>query len=149
MYVYINNKTLCSSNRVFFCYKVKNASFLYVKNDNAPKCSFTLHGLSNDSCHIWRRYFTAGLYGNLPMHEEYVLIINIRSMFFYFHVDNGYDFAIARVYEELGHVDPNGAQTIKNARAAGIDYVDGYIFPCLSCGNPGQQVFNYFLFLIY
>jgi len=41
---------------------------------------------------------------------------------------------------ETGRVDPSGAQTIKNAHAAGIEYVDGYIFPCHSCGNPGGQV---------
>lgn len=55
-------------------------------------------------------------------------------------VGNGFSFAVVRVYEELGRVDPNGAQTIKNAHAAGIEYVDGYIFPCHRCGNPGAQV---------
>jgi hypothetical protein len=39
-------------------------------------------------------------------------------------------FGIVRVYQSYGAVDPNGAQTIKNARSAGIPYVDGYIFPC-------------------
>lgn len=50
------------------------------------------------------------------------------------------EFAVARVYQSGGRVDPNGAQTIKNARAAGIKYVDGYIFPCVPCGNAAQQV---------
>ena len=53
---------------------------------------------------------------------------------------NGFSFAVVRVYEETGHTDPNGAQTIKNAHAAGIEYVDGYIFPCHRCGNPEAQV---------
>jgi hypothetical protein len=49
-------------------------------------------------------------------------------------------FAVVRVYQSGGHVDPNGPPTIKTARAAGIGSVDGYIFPCISCGNPGGQV---------
>jgi hypothetical protein len=60
----------------------------------------------------------------------------------HFHIGNGYSFAVVRVYQEVGHVDPNGAQTIKNAHAAGIEYVDGYIFPCLRCGNPAEQVLH-------
>ena len=32
------------------------------------------------------------------------------------------------------------AATINDARAAGIPYVDGYIFPCYSCGNPAGQM---------
>ncbi len=58
----------------------------------------------------------------------------------FFSTDNGYDFAIVRVYREIGQVDANGAQTIKNAWNAGIAHVDGYIYPCLRCGNPAQQV---------
>mmetsp|Transcript_42494 Transcript_42494/g.102344 ORF Transcript_42494/g.102344 Transcript_42494/m.102344 type:complete len:217 (+) Transcript_42494:52-702(+) len=50
------------------------------------------------------------------------------------------EFAIARVYQSTGYVDPNGAQTIKNARAAGIKYVDGYVFPCVPCANAAVQV---------
>lgn len=53
------------------------------------------------------------------------------------------EFAIPRVYRSSGSVDPNGAQTIKNARAAGIKYVDGYIFPCAPCNatkGAGAQV---------
>jgi len=57
-------------------------------------------------------------------------------------IDNGYSFAVARVYMEVGEVDPNGAQTIINARAGGMSYVDGYIYPCLDCGNPAQQVID-------
>merc|ERR1711924_7862 len=46
-------------------------------------------------------------------------------------------FVIPRVYRSSGSLDPNGAQTIKNARAAGIKYVDGYIFPCATCSKSG------------
>ena len=52
----------------------------------------------------------------------------------------GANFAIIRVYQSNGKVDPNGAATINDARNAGIPYVDGYIFPCYSCGNPEQQM---------
>ncbi|CAF0927709.1 unnamed protein product [Didymodactylos carnosus] len=52
----------------------------------------------------------------------------------------GYEFVITRVHQSTGKVDPNGARTIKNAKAAGFRYVDGYIFPCFSCGNPAKQV---------
>lgn len=57
------------------------------------------------------------------------------------HLDNNYLFAVVRVYEEVGRVDPNGAQTIKNAWAGGMAHVDGYMFPSLKLGNPAQQVF--------
>lgn len=49
-------------------------------------------------------------------------------------------FAIPRIYTESGHVDTTGIATVKAARAAGVKYVDGYIFPCVKCGNPGGQV---------
>ena len=49
-------------------------------------------------------------------------------------------FGVARVYSELGHVDTTGIATVKAARAAGIKYMDGYIFPCVKCGNPAAQV---------
>lgn len=58
---------------------------------------------------------------------------------------NGYSFAIVRVYQSSGHTDPNGPTTIANAWAGGMSHVDGYIFPCYSCGNPAGQVsFSYF-----
>ena len=40
----------------------------------------------------------------------------------------------------MGSVDPNAAATIANAKAAGIKYVDGYIFPCYSCGDGAGQI---------
>lgn len=55
-------------------------------------------------------------------------------------VKNGYHFACVRVYQSSGHPDSNGPLTINDAWAAGMAHVDGYIFPCYSCGNPAQQV---------
>jgi len=52
----------------------------------------------------------------------------------------GYEFAVVRVYQSTGQVDPNGIAMIANAHAAGIEYVDGYIFPCPKCGNPAKQI---------
>ena len=50
------------------------------------------------------------------------------------------EFAIVRVYRSSGTLDPNGASSIIAAKAAGIKYVDGYIFPCVTCGDPEGQV---------
>lgn len=55
-------------------------------------------------------------------------------------LNNGYTFTIVRVYCSSGHTDSNGPTTISNAWAGGQHYVDGYIFPCYSCGNPSGQV---------
>jgi len=52
---------------------------------------------------------------------------------------SGNTFAVVRVYRSSGSVDPAAAATIKNARAAGIAYVDGYIFPCPKCGDGAGQ----------
>ena len=52
----------------------------------------------------------------------------------------GYNFAIARVYCSTGKPDSNGPSNINNAWNAGFSHVDGYIFPCYSCGNPEKQV---------
>lgn len=54
--------------------------------------------------------------------------------------NNGYSFAVPRVFCSTGRVDSNGVANIKNAWAGGMNYVDGYIFPCYSCGNPEAQV---------
>lgn len=52
----------------------------------------------------------------------------------------GYNFAIIRVYQSYGAPDPNGPATINDAWNAGMAHVDGYIFPCYSCGNPAGQM---------
>jgi len=54
--------------------------------------------------------------------------------------NHGVSFAIPRVYQSNGKCDPNGASNINHARNAGIKYVDGYIFPCYSCGNAAGQM---------
>ncbi|CAF3955875.1 unnamed protein product [Rotaria sordida] len=54
--------------------------------------------------------------------------------------ESGYKFVIVRVYRSVGVVDTNSAQTIKNARAAGLNNVDAYLLPCISCGDAPQQV---------
>jgi len=53
---------------------------------------------------------------------------------------NGYNFAVVRVYQSNGVVDSNGPSTITNAWNGGMAHVDGYIFPCYSCGNPKKQM---------
>eukprot|EP01117_Protostelium_nocturnum_P016945 TRINITY_DN67_c0_g1_i1.p1 TRINITY_DN67_c0_g1~~TRINITY_DN67_c0_g1_i1.p1 ORF type:complete len:230 (+),score=75.69 TRINITY_DN67_c0_g1_i1:53-691(+) len=55
-------------------------------------------------------------------------------------VQNGRSFAVARVGMSTGHVDPHGRQNIANAKAAGFAHVDGYIFPCPTCGNAAGQI---------
>jgi GH25 family lysozyme M1 (1,4-beta-N-acetylmuramidase) len=52
---------------------------------------------------------------------------------------SGYSFAIVRGYRSSGSVDPNVVTNIRNARAAGIPYVDVYLFPCVPCANPASQ----------
>ncbi|ULT95459.1 hypothetical protein L5515_011411 [Caenorhabditis briggsae] len=54
----------------------------------------------------------------------------------------GYSFVIPRVFTSLGKVDSTGVNNVKNARAAGLTDVDGYVFPCLStsCPSAGNQV---------
>jgi hypothetical protein len=52
----------------------------------------------------------------------------------------GYEFAIIRVYMSNGRCDSNGPANINDAWNGGMAHVDGYIFPCFSCGNPAGQV---------
>ena len=51
----------------------------------------------------------------------------------------GYSFASVRGYQSSGKVDPNVVSNIQNARSGGMLHVDVYLFPCVPCGNPGQQ----------
>ena len=44
--------------------------------------------------------------------------------------NNGMSFAIPRAYCSYGGIDANGIANVNNARAAGIPYVDIYMFPC-------------------
>lgn len=53
---------------------------------------------------------------------------------------NNYIFALIRVYQSSGRPDPNGPANINDAWNGGMRNVDGYIFPCYSCGNPEQQM---------
>ena len=53
---------------------------------------------------------------------------------------SGISFAIVRVFCSTGKVDQNGPATISAAWAGGMSHVDGYIFPCFSCGNPAGQM---------
>jgi len=47
----------------------------------------------------------------------------------------GYSFAIVRAYQSTGSPDPNVVATVRNAHAAGVPYVDVYMFPCPRCGK--------------
>ncbi|KAM9966855.1 hypothetical protein ACTFIR_007090 [Dictyostelium discoideum] len=58
----------------------------------------------------------------------------------------GYEFAIIRGWESIGQPDANGPHSVYNARDAGFEYVDIYLFPCYSCGNgagQGEALVNY------
>lgn len=52
----------------------------------------------------------------------------------------GYEFAVIRCYRSLGSVDPNCAETVLKARAAGFKRIDLYAFPCYKCGDPAGQM---------
>ena len=44
--------------------------------------------------------------------------------------NNGMNFAIPRAYKSYGAFDSNAIANVNNAHAAGIPYVDIYMFPC-------------------
>lgn len=50
------------------------------------------------------------------------------------------ELAIPRLYRSSGAVDSKGVASVKAAHAAGVPHVDGYLFPCVSCGNAAGQV---------
>lgn len=54
--------------------------------------------------------------------------------------NNGYQFAIIRCYQSLGHVDANCASSVEKAWNAGFKNVDLYVFPCPKCGNATGQI---------
>ena len=43
---------------------------------------------------------------------------------------NGITFVVPRAFHSNGVIDTNGKTNVANARAAGIPYVDIYMFPC-------------------
>jgi hypothetical protein len=45
-------------------------------------------------------------------------------------VSSGYSFAIPRAWCSYGGMDGNAVANVNNARAAGVPYVDVYMFPC-------------------
>jgi len=49
-------------------------------------------------------------------------------------------FATVRVYHSYGAPDKSAPASIKSARAAGVEKVDGYLYPCVKCGDPAGQV---------
>mmetsp|Transcript_18241 Transcript_18241/g.25540 ORF Transcript_18241/g.25540 Transcript_18241/m.25540 type:complete len:216 (+) Transcript_18241:88-735(+) len=53
---------------------------------------------------------------------------------------DGYVFVVIRCWQSNGQADPNCPHTIYNAWDGGMEYVDVYMFPCYSCGNPSGQV---------
>ena len=55
-------------------------------------------------------------------------------------IGKNYTFAIVRAYRSNGKVDTNAASNIANAWAAGMSFVDIYMFPCPKCGNPAKQI---------
>lgn len=57
---------------------------------------------------------------------------------------SGFDFAIPRAWCSYGGADPNAVANVNNARAAGFDYVDVYMFPCrgLSASTQVSQMLS-------
>jgi hypothetical protein len=55
------------------------------------------------------------------------------------------DFAIPRAWCSYGGIDSNGINSVNNARAAGMPYVDIYMFPCRgkSATDQVNQLFSY------
>ena len=53
--------------------------------------------------------------------------------------EDGYDFLIVRGYRSTGEPDPNAIHTIANARDAGFEYIDVYMFPCPKCGKSASD----------
>jgi hypothetical protein len=56
--------------------------------------------------------------------------------------NNGFVAAIPRGYMSVGRVDPNMVSNVANARAAGFQYVDVYMFPCPTCSSSAEQQFS-------
>lgn len=53
--------------------------------------------------------------------------------------DDGYDFVIVRGYESIGKPDSDAIHTIANAREAGFENIDVYMFPCPKCSKSASE----------
>lgn len=53
--------------------------------------------------------------------------------------DDGYDFVIVRGYESIGKPDSDAIHTIANAREAGFENIDVYMFPCPRCSKSASE----------
>ena len=53
--------------------------------------------------------------------------------------EQGYDFLIVRGYRSTGEPDPDAIHTIANAREAGFEYIDVYMFPCPRCSKTASE----------
>lgn len=51
----------------------------------------------------------------------------------------GYDFLIMRGYRSIGSPDPSAAATLYNCKAAGVGYLDVYLFPCPKCSKSATE----------
>lgn len=51
----------------------------------------------------------------------------------------GYSFVIVRAYQSFGEPDRAASATIANAKAAGFDYIDVYMFPCPKCSKSARD----------
>jgi len=50
----------------------------------------------------------------------------------------GYSFAVVRIFQETGKVDPNGVASVKAAWAAGFSAVDVYMYPAGKSSTTGK-----------
>ncbi len=52
---------------------------------------------------------------------------------------SGYDFVIVRAYLSYGKPDSSASSSIANARSAGINIIDIYMFPCPKCASSASE----------
>lgn len=62
-------------------------------------------------------------------------------------MNNGFEFAIIRCYEEVGQPDPNCPASIQAAWNGGMNYVDVYFYPDMNSNNPADQAASMVNFL--
>ena len=55
-------------------------------------------------------------------------------------INSGYDFVIFRGYRSNGQVEPSACDNLNKAQKAGISNRNVYLFHCVPCGNPTNQV---------